>query len=547
MTHDLTCSECREHLPWHVGGRLPESVRSAVARHLAACDACRKEAALWEAVSATLAEEERRVPADMQAEAGWRALRESLPVRSSWRQSDGVLRLTGEAPEGRGRVTSRPVSPQPSRESSRRPALALAAAILLIGLSAALFGVLGVQLRHGNAPAAAATSTATPAACPPGTLTASVPANARIADISMTSPRDGWAVGWIEDDAQQGTAAPTPPASLLLHFQNCHWQPSSGGLAATELYSISMISAGNGWAVGATVTDFSILQSNGVTTHQWVPDKLIVLRYAAGQWQRTNVPGVTSGLGAKVRMTAAGDGWMLVDGGKTHTDPYTAKYAYTLLHYQGGAWTPVPLRFDASGTLELWDVAATIPDDCWIVGYGTAAGDDFAVSHYHAGAWTTWSGKQLGVTYPDLYSIAMTSPSDVWVAGSYPYKNAGGDNIGPLVLHYDGATWTRENVGNYQDTSTNDHGIMSIAAVSAKDIWAFPALFEFSGGQYHMAHDASGVWTWGVMPARILSIVSTSFVSAAEGFAVASTPSRTGSTTVLLHYLNGTWSVIPSP
>ena len=75
--------------------------------------------------------------------------------------------------------------------------LALLVAALLIVLSVALFGVFGGQLRRGKA--AAVTATSTPASCPASALSATIPADAIIQDISMTSPRDGWAVGWIPD------------------------------------------------------------------------------------------------------------------------------------------------------------------------------------------------------------------------------------------------------------------------------------------------------------------------------------------------------------
>ena len=279
----------------------------------------------------------------------------------------------------------------------------------------------------------------------------------------------------------------------------------------------------------------------------WVSKTLFALHYADGQWDRVSIAALSTGIGAKVRMTSSGDGWMLIDGGKSHTTPYTSKYAYTLLHYQSGAWTPVPLTFDASGSYIFWDIAAMTPDDCWIVGYGSGSDDTFAVAHYHRGAWTKWSGPQLGVTYAGLYSVTMTGPNDVWASGTYPYHDANGDHSGPLVLHYDGAKWTRESMGNVPDQLNEMLNTTTIAAQSTNDVWMFANAFAFGGGgPAYVAHERNGAWTWAQAPANLASIGTVVFVSSTEGFATGLISTRTGEASILLHYANGVWSAIPT-
>ncbi len=411
--------------------------------------------------------------------------------------------------------------------------------MLIIALLAALFGFFGAKLRHSGSPATSPTSTPTPTSCAPGALSATLPADAIIQDISMTSPRSGWAVGWTE---MGGPDSPHAPQSLLMRFQQCQWQPVAGGIPSAELLSVSMTSATDGWAVGASVVDDNPSPAPG-TPHLWVGKQLVALHYTGGQWQRINMPAMSLVIGAKVRMTSSGDGWMLIDNGKSHITPYTSKYAYTLLHYQNGAWTPVPLTFDASGSDLFWDIAAMTPDDCWIVGYGSASDDTFAVAHYHQGVWTKWSGPQLGVTYAGLYSITMTGPNDVWVAGTYPYHDANGDHTGPLVAHYDGAKWTREHMGNVPG-QLNEIFSTTIAAQSPNDVWMFSAL---GGGSYSfVAHERNGAWTWAQAPANVTWIRTVVFVSSTEGFATGLIPAPTGEASVLLHYSDGVWRAIPT-
>ncbi|MGO8950984.1 MAG: zf-HC2 domain-containing protein [Ktedonobacterales bacterium] len=541
---DLTCSACRERLPWYVASCLSLAEGSAVERHLASCADCRREAAAWGAVATTLADEDNRIPPDTYAGDAWLTLRGQLPSRSSLTMSHSrKARVTEYDIESRAPASEQATTvPRPPRRPSHRPALALLAAVLLVTLSAALFGYFGVQIRNRHTPAVATMSTPTPSACASSALEATMPHGALIQDISMTSPRTGWAVGWIQTITQQGTVVPT--ATVLLQFQNCQWQPVDDSIAAAELWSVSMVSATDGWAVGTTANA-----------------KPLVLHYTDGQWQQVSLPEIanTTGIvtGMMVRMTSSGDGWMLINGGKSHINPYTAKYAYTLLHFQNGSWTLVPLTFDTSGALIFTDIAALTPDDCWVVGYGTGSGtsSDFAVAHYQNGVWTAWSGTQIGVQYPIIYSVSMTSPTDVWIAGAYPFTysspNYSYSGTAPLVLHYDGDEWTRENVANYLDPYTNGINIATIGALSSTEVWAFPDFPSNpkpTNDNYPMAHYSNGVWTWTTpLSTNIVAIDAVAFVSNSEGFAAAEMQSGVGLVvSIMLHYINGAWSVIPS-
>lgn len=548
MTPDLTCAACRERLPWRAADLLAPDDRAAVERHLATCADCQREATLWSGVATALADEERRIPPDARADDAWLALRDRLPRRSPLAVAQRADRRKGSLVDLNADPTTPPSAPSAPSIGGRPPqrparsALALPAAVLLVALIVALFGLFGAQLRRGKTSAVTGSGTPTPTSCAPGALRASLPAHATIRDISMTSAREGWAVGWISDGTE--TQA-TPPKTLLMRFEDCQWRPVGDSIPAAQLLSVSMTSAADGWALGATVTDFSVSQGNGVTQHEWIGATMFALHDVNGVWQRVSLPTAAQSVSGKVRMTTSGDGWMLIDSGKSHTNPYSATYAYTLLHYQDGAWTPTPLTFDTSGSLILWNLAAMTPNDCWIVGYGPDAGDTFAVAHYHDGAWTTWTGSQLGVNYSALYGITMMAPDDVWIAGSYPYQDASGDHAGPLALHYDGAHWTRANIGDFTDQS-NNHAIMTIAAASPTEVWAFPDTLGYIDRDYHLARESSGAWTWTTAPLLITSVSSVVFVSPTEGFAAAVTPTGPGYESVLLHYDNGSWSVIPN-
>lgn len=528
MTPEMTCSACRELLPWQTAGQLTPIERAAVERHVASCPDCQREASLWSAVAQALADDERAIPPDDDANVAWQALRDRLDPSAPFAvaQRRSISLAEANAAPISALVTP---TPTPTPRRFRRPALAAPAAVILVALIAALFAGFGVRLRQSRTPAVSAT--ATPAACASSALRATIPAHGLLRELSMTSPRAGWAAGVIMTGSDPMTAT---YQTLLLGFQNCQWAPVGASIASAELDSISMASATDGWAVG-------------VTNPAANDSALLALHYTGGAWQRVSVPAAPTGVvGAKVRMTTAGDGWMLLDLGGRHVTPYQKQYSYTLLHYQGGVWTPTPLSFDPSGDLILWGIATNSPDDCWIDGYAGGVGNDFAVAHYHQGKWTTWTDQQLGVSAPALYAIVAPAPDDVWVAGSYGYQDANGDHNGPLVMHYDGAHWTRAPVGDYQDES-GDHSIMALAANGSGEAWAFTEVFG-GGGQAYIAHEINGAWTWAPAqgPAPVAEIGAADFVSDTEAFAPATVEQPGAMGGAILHYSDGVWSVLPS-
>jgi hypothetical protein len=554
MTPELTCSDCRQRLLWHVAGQLPADESAAVHHHLAHCTACQREAGLWDAVAAALDDADRGIPPDTQAAGGWLALRGRLseyPIPLS-SQSRGT-RLVETTVEPQRPAPGHHLAGIPGdRHPSRRPLIALLAASLLIALSAALFGVFGSQLRQSKRLAVAATSTPTPAACASSALSASLPANSRILDISMTSARDGWAVGQMWDQSQQAT----PPSPLMFRFQNCRWMPVSDLSditgPATELFSVAMDSPTDGWAVGTYDKDTPYVQANGITAHEWIGIKLLVLHYASGQWRPMDVPAGGNALSAQVAVISAGEGWMLVYGGKSHTDPYTPSYAYHLFHYLDGSWNSVPLTFDASGTLEFSDVAAAAPGECWVVGLDATGRDHFAVAHYANGKWQTWSSEQIGAgAYGILDHIALTGPDDAWVVGRSFYPFVRGQNYGPFISRFTGTGWVKQELPATQDQQLVDVSMTDIAMLSPAEGWAFfPSDVPRSNPpQAKALHFVDGHWQWVTLPSPITFVYSLSRSSPTQGFAVvtlADSWTHASFEDDLVYYDNGAWSIVPN-
>ena len=132
-----------ERLHDYAEGTLSDLERRGVERHLAACEACRIEAAAIRA----LLERVRRLPSEMEPEADlWPRIRSSAPLLSP------TLSLVD--------ATDVTVRPAPAARRLPRPALLAAAAVLLMALSSA---VTALVLRQGaRAPAVARTAASAP-------------------------------------------------------------------------------------------------------------------------------------------------------------------------------------------------------------------------------------------------------------------------------------------------------------------------------------------------------------------------------------------------
>jgi len=342
----------------------------------------------------------------------------------------------------------------------------------------------------------------------------------------------------------------------MFRFQDCHWMPVSdiSGITgpATELFSVTMDSQTDGWAVGAYDKDNPYVQANGTTAHEWIGIKLLVLHYFDGQWRPVDVPAGGNALSAQVAMISADEGWMLVDGGKSHTDPYTPSYAYHLFHYLDGAWNPVPLTFDTSGTLEFSDVTAAAPGECWVVGVDGTGRDHFAVAHYANGKWQTWSSEQVGAgAYGTLDHIALTGPDDAWVVGHSFYPFAQSQNFGPFISRFTGTGWVKQDLPAALDQHGVDASSMTITMVSPAEGWAFFPLDypRSSPPQAKALHYIDGHWQWVMLPYPIAVAYSLSPSSPTQGFAVVTLADSGAGASFegdLAYYDDGAWSVVPN-
>ncbi|GEM_PF-624160 len=325
---------------------------------------------------------------------------------------------------------------------------------------------------------------------------------------------------------QSSTSAPSPTNIYVPQQQD-------------NLISVSMVSPGEGWAVGDTALSPMVSQS-------------LILHYIDGHWIRvsgltnTDLHATSSAL-TQIVMLSASDGWAI---GNLTMDTQTNANAYfgAIFHYTGGRWTLQ--QTIANGSLSAF--AMTSPTDGWAVGTIAANGSQQGQSlllHYNGQTWT-----RVQAPGGQLTTIAMASASDGWATGLR--TDANGNPVG-VDLHYNGHQWTQVSIPPIDV-------VVALSTRSASDGWAMGykylpngrtnALYSGTPWQNVFAHYDGKTWT--AVQTPILNnenaSVSSLFMDApndgwAVGIAYTDAVANPLSTNLYLHYSSGQWTQVNGP
>lgn len=124
------------------------------------------------------------------------------------------------------------------------------------------------------------------------------------------------------------------------------------------------------------------------------------------------------------------------DGGSTQVDHMEG----LVQHWDGHAWKPVklPKQYANWG---LNAISASGPKDVWAVGSGYGDDDRPLVLHFDGRSWTALPPPPYGGLYGEFNDVVANGPRDVWVAGRTLLDDK--DRGHALIMHWDGRTWTR--------------------------------------------------------------------------------------------------------
>ncbi len=329
------------------------------------------------------------------------------------------------------------------------------------------------------------------------------PAGLSLNALSMLSAGDGWAVGsagvilhwdgvaWrrVDSPTQQSLSSVSAAApndvwvvgadGVMLHWDGIRWIEFSA--TPHHLRSVQMLSPVDGWAVG-----------HGGT----------ILRWDGSDWLPVASP-TTDDL-VSLSMAGQDAGWA-VGSGFHETDPScgTGYTTYVLLRWDGVSWTQA--AYPVSGGL--LRVAMISADSGW------ASGANGAILYWNGSGWNATT------PYVDrswfLEDIALASPRDGWAVGQ--------DDSAALIMHWDGADWSRVD-------SPTSQPLRAIDLVSADDGWAV-------GDYGTILHWDGQAWSQVASPTAS-NLTGVDMVSATDGWIVSKYPG------LFLHWDGSAWSQV---
>jgi hypothetical protein len=195
-----------------------------------------------------------------------------------------------------------------------------------------------------------------------------------------------------------------------------------------------------------------------------------------------------------------------------------------VLHWDGARWASVP----SGTTASLTDVWGSGPNDVWAVSTTSersTVGESGSVIHWDGTAWTK-SATPVG---PNLFGgVSGTGPNDVWVAGAAVTRGflGKGTSATPVILHFDGKTWTQTLTG-----SSGQGSFSSVHARTSDDAWAV-------GGTLAARWNGAR-WISAALPASLF-VSSVSVRAQDDAFAV-------GLAGAIVHWDGVAWSSSSSP
>jgi len=430
---------------------------------------------------------------------------------------------------------------------------AVAVTLVVIVIAATLFSM---RARLSPTPATGAAATQTAQA--QSHLNA---AHGVVVAISMDSPTDGWAISQHSASSLPPTPSGgnTPSGVDFYHYNGSAWvltqsfpqfQPRDGLLPGVYL---KMFSPTDGWAYGWNyMISGQLLHYDGVA---WRPMSISLPGGVQVSYMQT------------LDMISPTDGWAaaFVKGGAAGAG------AVGILRYDGQQWTldttnfALPSGVDAS-QLTITSFTETPGGDVWATAAAPSGTGGIAiVFHRVNGVWTVANTPHSANTATTItpMDIYMSSPTSGWIAAE-AYQNTTtsegtGTTVHPLLLRYDGASWTPVTVP--LATATNDAPLLQIAAMGPDDIWvsgrASSATVTSSGLQISSLLLRYDGQTWSQVTPSVsikggnaASITNIALAPDGSLWAVGSltalSGAQGGAAPLFLRYHNGAWSVTPA-
>jgi hypothetical protein len=271
------------------------------------------------------------------------------------------------------------------------------------------------------------------------------PASAGVVSApSGVSADDVWSVG------RDPSGVP-----LVAHFDGTSWSTvATPDVGTGSLAAVTAITQDDVWAAGETV--------EGALVEHWDGSSWTVVEDAFSSQPDAGLVDVAAS--GPDNVWAVGDTDALVE------------------RFDGSSWVAEPFSLDRPVHLDAVDT--TGPNDTWVVGSMTNVHgrSRTLTAHWNGTAWRLVRTASSGGTRAEneLTGVAAVARGDVWAVGL-----TGHNPRLPIVLHWDGATWSPVLPAGTGTPYAHMHRPPSVAAMGPDDVWIELANFRNWG---HLAH-----------------------------------------------------------
>ena len=275
-----------------------------------------------------------------------------------------------------------------------------------------------------------------------------LPGDETLRGVDAVSATDVWVAG----DRRAGIGGYDTVAA---HWNGTTWtrEPTPNGNPGgfNNLYGVAA-AGGTVWAVGSYVDPSSSINR-----------RKLILQRTGSSWRVSAAPIVAAYERlAAVDATGAADAWAV---GSASSDIQSAPLVPLALRWNGTSW--VSMTLPAPGSTALTGVDARTPSDVWAVGSSSdAAGPQPYVAHFDGSSWRRVATPTIAGG-GELTDVVALSPSTVVAVGR--------SNGAPLVLRWNGTSWTRETT-----PASSNPFVTAAAAGGPNAVWAVGYRFELN-------------------------------------------------------------------
>ena len=276
---------------------------------------------------------------------------------------------------------------------------------------------------------------------------------------------DAWADDevWVVGDGQYRDAGGSrQPAMSTWRFDGTQWQfidPPTISADVPFLSDVEALGPGDALAVG--------------TYSPTAAGQTFAMRYQGGSWSQIDSPTFTGGSSLDGLGRAGEDLW--AGGVHRSSEPPPAVGNLGLaLRWTGSGWEQAAVEplatLGGRGYNDIRDIDGVAEDDAWGVGAAQQTGsiDPFGPTPYlvrYQG--DRWALVDIGIRDVGYLSgVEAIASDDVWAVGGI---DEGASSTQPLILHWDGSSWTRIDLPFFDGRSASLRGI---TARSATEIYA---------------------------------------------------------------------------